>query len=148
MRRRRGANQTQSMNTTVVPVRKRTAIGMSIPVIATMIMAVSFSPASGCPVPVRAYQSDTILVQKQVTSKKYKIKLYPDANHDVLFFSARGNDEKLYQLFLFDMEGMLVKQANIKNKQITVLENIEKGNYLFEIFSDDERIENGQVIIK
>lgn len=136
------------MTLTVVPVRKRAAFGVAIPVIITMMLAASFSPATGCPVPVRTYQADTILVQKQVTSKKYRIKLYPDANHEVLFFSARGNDEKVYQLFLFDMGGKLVKQANIKNKQITVLENIEKGNYLFEIFSDDERIENGQVIIK
>ena len=37
---------------------------------------------------------------------------------------------------------------NIKNKETTVIDNIEKGNYLFEVFSDDERIENGQVIIK
>jgi hypothetical protein len=148
MRRRRGANQTQIMTVTVVPVQQRTAFGMSIPVIAVMTMAVSFSAASACPVPVRKYQADTILVQKQVTSKKYKIKLYPDANNEVLFFSARGNDEKLYQLYLFDMDGKLVKQANIKNKQITVLDHIEEGNYLFEVFSDDERIENGQVIIR
>ena len=56
--------------------------------------------------------------------------------------------EKVYQLFLFDVEGNLVKQANIKNKQTTVIDNIEKGNYLFEVFSDDERIENGQVIVR
>jgi hypothetical protein len=136
------------MNLTVVPVRKRAAIGVALPVIITLMLAASFSPATGCPVPVRTYPNDTILVQKQITSKKYRIKLYPDANNEVLFFSARGNDEKLYQLFMFNMDGKLVKQANIKNKQITVLENIEKGNYLFEIFSDDERIENGQVIIR
>jgi len=137
------------MNPTVVPVRKRAALRVAISVTMIMLLAAPFSPAIGCPVPVRTYpKKDTILVQKQVTSKKYRIRLYPDANHEVLFFSARGNDNKIYQLFLFDLEGRLVKQANIKNKQITVLENIDKGNYLFEIFSDDERIENGQVIIR
>lgn len=136
------------MNPTVVPVRKRAAHRVAIPVLVTMLLAASFSPAIGCPVPVRAYSNDTILVQKQVTSKKYRVRLYPDANHEVLFFSARGHDEKVYQLFLFDLDGKLVKQANIKNKQTTVLEDIDKGNYLFEVFSDDERIENGQVIIR
>jgi hypothetical protein len=74
--------------------------------------------------------------------------LYPNAEHDVLFFSVRGSETKAYQLFLFDIAGTLIKQANIKGRQTTVIDNIEKGNYLFEVFSDDERIENGQVIIR
>lgn len=92
--------------------------------------------------------SDTILVQKQQVSKKHGIRLYPDAGHHVLFFGAKGIYGKAYQLFIFDVEGKLVKQVNIKNKQTTVLENIDKGDYLFEVFSDDERIENGQVIVR
>lgn len=92
--------------------------------------------------------SDTILIQKQHVSRRHGIKLYPDANHHVLFFAAKGVYGKAYQLFMFDVEGKLVRQVNIKNKQTTVLENIEKGDYLFEVFSDDERIENGQVIVR
>ncbi|MFT3825077.1 MAG: T9SS type A sorting domain-containing protein [Chitinophagaceae bacterium] len=101
-------------------------------------------PSTGNNLPVR----DTILVQVQTSSKKHKIKLYPNASHEVLFFSVEGDAGKAYQLFMFNMEGVLVKQANIKNNQTTVLNNIEKGNYLFEVFSNDQRIENGQVIIR
>jgi len=92
--------------------------------------------------------SDTILIQKQQISRKHGIRLYPDAGHHVLFFGAKGIYGRAYQLYIFDVEGKLVKQVNIKNKQTTVLENIEKGDYLFEVFSDDERIENGQVIVR
>ena len=91
---------------------------------------------------------DSILIQKQLISKKHKIRLYPNANHEVLFFSANGTAGKVYQLFLFDVEGQLVKQVNIKHKQTTVINRIEKGNYVFEVFSDDERIENGQLIVR
>jgi len=94
------------------------------------------------------FLSDTILIQKQQVSRKHGIRLYPDAANQVLFFAAKGIYGKAYQLFIFDVEGKLVKQANIKNKQTTVLENIEKGDYLFEVFSDDERIENGQVRVR
>lgn len=97
-------------------------------------------------IPVHA--SDSIVVEKQITSKKYKIKLYPNVNHQVLFFSASGVTGKIYQLFLFDVDGRLVKQANIKNKQTTVINNIDKGYYLFEVFSNDERIENGKVMVR
>ena len=92
--------------------------------------------------------SDTILIQRQQISRKHGIRLYPDAGHHVLFFGAKGIYGRAYQLYIFDVEGKLVKQVNIKNKQTTVLENIEKGDYLFEVFSDDERIENGQVIVR
>ena len=68
------------------------------------------------------------------------------------FFSASGpvkdGDGKVYQLYLFDIEGNLIKQANIRNKQTTVLNNLEKGTYVFEVFSDDERIENGQLFVR
>lgn len=135
---------------TIVPVRKHTVL--TIPLMVTVIILLgSFkSPAS------RNFSStgtasilrDTILVQKMQVSKKIKIRLYPNANHEVLFFSASGESGRVYQLYLFDLDGKLVKQVNIRNKQITVLNRIEKGNYLFEVFSDDERIENGQVIVK
>jgi hypothetical protein len=137
----------RDMNATLT-VRKRTVRNAAV--VLSMIAAMATTTVSlGCPLPVSTYHiNNTILVQKQTTSKKHKIKIYPGADQDVLFFSARGTSGKVYQLFLFDVAGNLVKQANVQNKQTTVLDNIEKGNYLFEVFSDDERIENGQVIIK
>ncbi|MBY0535980.1 MAG: T9SS type A sorting domain-containing protein [Chitinophagaceae bacterium] len=91
---------------------------------------------------------DSIIIQKQLTSKKHKIKLYPNNTSSVLFFSASGEEGKVYQLFVFDIDGKLIKQVNIRNKQTTVVNNIEKGQYSFEVFSDDERIENGLLTVK
>lgn len=90
----------------------------------------------------------SIQVSKSLTSKKHKIRLYPDARQQVLFFSANGQDGKVYQLYLFDMDGRLVNQAQIRNKETTVLTTISEGNYLFEVFTDDERIENGQLTVR
>ncbi len=90
----------------------------------------------------------SIQVSKSQASKKHKIRLYPDARQQVLFFSANGEDGKVYQLFLFDMDGRLVSQTHIRNKETTVLTNISEGNFLFEVFTDDERIENGQLTVR
>jgi len=90
----------------------------------------------------------SIQVNKSQTSKKHKIRLYPDARQQVLFFSANGEDGKVYQLYLFDMDGRLVNQTRIRNRETTVLTNISEGNFLFEVFTDDERIENGSLTIK
>jgi hypothetical protein len=91
---------------------------------------------------------DSILVNKLLTSKKYKIKIYPGATNEVLFFNASGEEGKVYQFFLFDMEGNMVKQTQIRNKQTTILTNFNKGCYTFEVFSDDEHIENGTLTIR
>ena len=121
-----------------------------VPAILFMLLAVSlqsYAVASEAQKsPIKHYR-DSIVVEKQFTSKKYKIRLYPNANQEVLFFNASGEGGKVYQFFLFDMDGNLVKQANIRNKQTTVINNLEKGVYLFEVFSDDERIVTGKVTV-
>lgn len=104
-------------------------------------------PAHGAPVARQPY-ADSILVNRMLVSKKYKIKIYPGAGKDVLFFNAGGEDGKVYQLFLFDEEGTMVKQTQIRNRQTTILTNFNKGYFTFEVFSDDEHIENGTVTIK
>jgi hypothetical protein len=125
---------------------------MSMLAVTALLFVVFQYTAEACPATITHAPADTILVQKQTINKKYKIKLYPNASHEVLFFSASGPasqaDGKVYQLYLFDIDGNLIKQANIRNKQTTVLNNIGKGHYVFEVFSDDERIENGQLIVR
>ena len=90
---------------------------------------------------------DTILINKTLTSKKHKIRLYANADNSVVFFTASGEAGRVYQLYLFDVDGKLNKQIQIRNRETTVLTNILKGSYLFEVFSDDERIENGQLVV-
>jgi len=105
------------------------------------------SPVKANPLPGGQY-ADSIVVNKLLTSKKYKIKIYPGARQEVLFFNASGEDGKVYQFFIFDVEGNLVKQTQIRNKQTTMITNFNKGCYTFEVFSDDEHIENGTLTIK
>ncbi len=135
---------------TIVPFKK-TAAWTTVLLLATILVTGSgfrherHAAALG---KVTVQPTDTILVQKQLSSKKHKIKLYPNANHQVLFFSANGEEGKVFQLFLFDIDGKLIKQVNILNSQVTVLNRIDKGNYTFDVFSDDERIESGHLIVK
>jgi hypothetical protein len=134
-----------------VPVSKRHV--RIVPCIALIILLISGENLFALPTPVRqkslpVLYMDSIVVEKQITSKKYKIRLYPNAGQQVLFFSARGEEGTIYQLYLFDMDGQLVKQANIRNRQTTVINILEKGIYLFEVFIEDKRIETGKVIVR
>ena len=113
-----------------------------------LLLCIQASASKAATNPDLSGTRDTIFISKTQSSKKHKIRLYPNADNNVLFFSASGEAGRVYQLFLFDMDGKLSKQIQIRNKETTVLTNIIKGNYLFEVFSDDERIENGQLVIR
>ncbi|MGZ5248295.1 MAG: T9SS type A sorting domain-containing protein [Flavitalea sp.] len=89
-----------------------------------------------------------ITVSKDKTSRRHKVKIYPDANRKGIFFNVSGVKGKVYQFFLFDLNGKLVRQTNIRSRQTAMMNKIEKGTYLFEVFSDDERIETGKVDVK
>ena len=106
------------------------------------------TPSAGGHHPAGYDTVHSIEISKSLSSKKHKIRLYPDARQQVLFFSASGENGKVYQLFLFDMDGRLVSQTQIRNRETTVLTNMSEGNCLFEVFTDDERIENGQVKVR
>ena len=89
----------------------------------------------------------SIKINRSLISKKYRIRLYPDMKQEAVFFSASGPKEKFYQLYLFDLAGKLISQASIAHKQTTLVEMKTKGTYLFEVFSDDEKIESGEVLV-
>jgi hypothetical protein len=91
--------------------------------------------------------TDSIIVKKMFVTKKCTIRIYPNATHEVLFFSVNGNEGKVYDLFIFDMDGKLVKRTQVRNRETTLLKTFQKGSYFFEVFSNDERIENGNMII-
>lgn len=91
--------------------------------------------------------NDTIHIYKNNLSKSYKINMYTDVNQKAVFFSVRGAEGKVYQLYIFNIEGKMIKQSEIRNKQTSVISHIEKGLYLFDVFSDDTRIGNGRIAV-
>lgn len=108
-------------------------------------LIVSFTSYGAVP---KGGMNDSILVQKKITSKVHKVSLYPDALQKVLFFSVKGEDGKVYQIYLFDLDGNLVTQREIRNKQTTYISNFISGIYLFDVFCDDQKIGRGQIDVR
>ncbi len=92
--------------------------------------------------------TDSIFVKILQSKRPSAFDLYPDASHEVLLFAAKGENGKVYQLFLFNMDGKLTRQIQVRSKETTLLSGLEKGDYLFEILSDDDRIGNGNIAIR
>jgi|SRR6516162_9424823 len=89
-----------------------------------------------------------VLVTKTQNNKKHNVRLYSSDRQDQLYFTVSGPEGKKYQLYVFDMDGKLVSLVKIHNKQTGALNRISKGSYFFEVFSDDEKVESGQLSVK
>jgi hypothetical protein len=92
--------------------------------------------------------SDTAVITKISGNKNQIIQVYSGADKQTLFFSAKLKQKKNCRFYMFDMDGTLVAENNIYNKQGVEFTNMQKGNYYFEIFSEDKRVENGTLTIK
>jgi hypothetical protein len=118
--------------------------------VALLFTTASYYPSYANSNPLTAKENTrySVVVNKNLNNKKHKIRLYTDAGRENILFSVNGIEGGNYQLYVFDMESNLVTQVNIQNHETTVLNNMAKGNYLFEVLIKDEKIESGQLSIK
>jgi len=80
------------------------------------------------------------------TVKKNVIKLYPNPSYGKLSVSASTSGT--LHFYIFDLEGTLVYQAVLKNKDKKNIDNLAKGTYIYDVFEKDESIEEGKIVIK
>src|SRR5215467_8198347 len=73
-----------------------------------------------------------VVVSKNLNSKKHRVRIYNDAGQENILFTVNGIQGKNYQLYIFDMDSKLIAQASVHDHETSVLNNIEKGNYLFQ----------------
>lgn len=93
------------------------------------------------------------VVVEQKEGEEKEASVYPNpVENGTLFFSTRAelssSQISSYQLFVFDLEGHLVKQKMIISNQTTLISDLKKGTYIFEIFKNDDRIDQGQLIVR
>ena len=77
---------------------------------------------------------------------KAMVKLYPNPSYGKLSVSATTTST--LHFYIFDMEGTLVYQTVLNNKDRKTIDNLKKGTYLYDVFEKDESIEEGKIIIK
>ncbi len=92
--------------------------------------------------------TSTVITSKSVKNKKHRIRFFNANNASNLLFTVDGTEGKTYKLYIFDLEGRLITQANIHNRETSLLNDIPAGGYLFDVFMDDKKIESGQLTLK
>jgi|SRR5215218_292405 len=82
-----------------------------------------------------------------VAKKKAAIKLYPNPSPDGTV-RVISNTAGTLNFYIFDIDGTLLHQAVIQEKQKHVITNLKKGIYTYDAFYNDEGIEHGKLIVK
>ncbi len=88
------------------------------------------------------------MITKNLNNKKHKVRLFTASDYKTLLFTVDGVDGKKYTLFVFDLDGKLVIQSAIQNRETGILPEISAGAYLYEVLVDDTRVETGELKIK
>jgi hypothetical protein len=92
--------------------------------------------------------SDPVMTTKSLNNKKHKVKLFIASDYKTLLFTVDGVEKKRYTLYVFDLDGNLIMQSVVLNRETGILSEIHAGTYLYEVLADDTKVENGQLKIK
>lgn len=88
--------------------------------------------------------SDSLEVK--IYSKGNAIKLYTNAGTNGSNISSNQADN--LHFYVFDLAGTLIHQATLKGSVKHTLPALKKGIYLYDVFKDDESIEDGRIVVK
>ena len=78
--------------------------------------------------------------------RKNSIKLspHPTANGGLTVTSKRNGNLFFY---VFDLEGTLLHQLAFRGKEKKTITNLKKGVYTYDVFENNEGIEQGKIIV-
>jgi len=113
-----------------------------------LLAATGISLAADKPSTAKKTVYYSVLVSKTQNSKKHKIRLFSNAGEAKVLCSVNGVEGKKYDIYIFNVDSKLISQTTLRSGETAALNNISKGNYLFEVLINDEHVESGQLTIQ
>jgi hypothetical protein len=84
-----------------------------------------------------------------VQEKKINVRIYPNPSpNGTIYISSNHNSDKEIQFYVFDLEGTMMHNITLNAKGKKTITGLRKGVYMYDVFSDDESIERGKIIVK
>jgi hypothetical protein len=62
--------------------------------------------------------------------------------------SVTSKSEQVLHFYIFDLEGTLIYQTVLKSKEKKAISSLTKGTYMYNVFANDESIEEGKLLVK
>lgn len=82
-----------------------------------------------------------------VNSKKNVLKIFPNPSNSGSFQISSSEKTNLY-FYVFDISGTMIYQTILKGKEKQIIQNLNKGIYVYDVFKEDEGIEHGRLVVK
>lgn len=76
------------------------------------------------------------------------VKIYPDIIKRKMHVVAKENEGKEIDFFVFDLQGTLVQNFKMKEKDHMKIAGLARGKYVYRVFSGDEETASGQFEIR
>lgn len=81
------------------------------------------------------------------SAQKNIVRIYPNPSYDGSVSISSNTTDRIH-FYIFDLEGTMVHQIILKNRQKHTVTNLKKGVYMYDVFRDDKGVEQGKIIIK
>ena len=91
--------------------------------------------------------SDSVLIHSHHTTKKDYVRLYPNPTSTGKVTISSISSESLH-FYVFDVESTLIHRIELKGKEQRTIDDLKKGTYMYDVFLNDESIEQGKIIVK
>jgi hypothetical protein len=85
-------------------------------------------------------------LKTKTTEGKSVVKLYPNPSYGKI--SVSSTTTSLLHFYIFDLEGTLIFQTELNSKEKKAIEHLKKGTYMYDVFENDESVEEGKIVIK
>jgi hypothetical protein len=85
--------------------------------------------------------------QVALMEKKNVVNIFPNPSSNGSF-QISSNEKVNLSFYVFDLSGTLVHQATLKGKEKHIIQNLNKGTYIYDVFKNDEGIEHGRLVVK
>ena len=79
--------------------------------------------------------------------KKDAVRLYPNPSSDGKV-TVMANAGQTLHFYVFDLEGTLLHQLILKDKEKQTIHNLKKGTYVYDAFLNDEGIDHGSIVVR
>lgn len=95
-------------------------------------------------------QSTSVLytIRPEVAHKKSIIRLYPNPTWDGNISISSHTSAERVNFYIFDLDGTMVHQTELKENQKHKVNNLKKGIYMYDVFVNDTSIEQGRIVVK
>jgi len=76
------------------------------------------------------------------------VKIYPDVVKRDMHVIAKDNDGKDIEFFVFDLQGTLLQNYKMKARDHNRITGLQRGTYIYRVFSGDEETAAGKFDIR